>query len=270
MFVGVGATIAIAYACGMKFSGIDGTFFMHTQFRHGRALLLTTRDGNNNILLLCWLICLKEDASSYDYFAKMCVAVGLGRYLNKMYSLLYSDQAKGIPAFAKLFRCAHGFCFRHLIGNCYDHLKRTPGAKKSYNIALAWKMQKAKTQFEYVEAKAALHANNPDAAAYFDGKPHRQVFLYAMLDLGISPCGHKTSNVVESINGTIVEIRNETPYFFNDELVKWIGQQLQARSDEIARHAAKHYTLTKWAHDQWAYQVCAHCAHCAHCALSHA
>ena len=264
MFVGVGATIAIAYACGMKFSGIDGTFFMHTQFRHGRALLLTTRDGNNNILLLCWLICLKEDASSYDYFAKMCVAVGLGRYLNKMYSLLYSDQAKGIPAFAKLFRCYHGFCFRHLIDNCYDHLKRTPGAKKSYNIALAWKMQKAKTQLEYVEAKAALHASNPDAAAYFDGKPHRQVFLYAMLELGVSPCGHKTSNVVESINGTIVEIRNESPYFFNDELLKWIGQQLLARSDEIARHAAKHYTLTKWAHDQWAYQVCAHCAHCAH------
>ena len=117
MFVGVGATIAIAYACGMKFSGIDGTFFMHTQFGHGIALLLTTRDGNNNILLLCWLICLKEDFKNYDYFARMCVAAGLGRYLNKVYSVLYSDQAKGIPAFAKLFRCFHGFCFRHLVSN---------------------------------------------------------------------------------------------------------------------------------------------------------
>ena len=266
MFVGVGATIAIAFACGMKFSGLDGTFFTHTQFRHGVALLLTTRDGNNNILLLCWLICLKEDAKSYDYFAKQCHDVGLGRYLNKAYSMLYSDQAKGIPAFAKLFRCYHGFCFRHLVDNCFDHLRKTPGAKRSFNIMLAWKMQKAKTQLEYVEAKNALHDSNPWAAAFFDGKPHRQVFLYAILALGVSPCGHKTNNVVESINGTIYEIRNESPLFFNDHILKWIGGQLLERNDEIARRGAKNYTLTKWAHDEWKLQVCAHPLrpHCAH------
>ena len=139
MFVGVGTTIAITYACGMHFSVVDGTFIKHLKFRNGKALILTTRDGNNNVLVLAWLICLTEDGDNYEYFARMCVDVGLGRYLNKAHSILYSDRGKGVPSFGRLFPgCLAAFCFRHIIGNIFKHLHRTPGARKSFNIKLAW------------------------------------------------------------------------------------------------------------------------------------
>ena len=181
MFIGVGATIDIAYKCGMCFSAVDGTFYTHFIFNKGVALLLTTRDGNNNVLLLAWCTCLVEDSDNYKYFAEMCVKVGLRRYLNKARSILYSDRAKGITAFNNNFTCLGAYCFLHIIKNCKKKLHDTAGVSNVFNENLAWATQGATTPEEYELAKVEMAANNPHAAKYLDDLPHGQVFLYAIL-----------------------------------------------------------------------------------------
>lgn len=255
MFVGVGATIAIAYACGMMFSAVDGTYFRHLKFKNGIALILTTRDGNNNVLVLAWLTCLSESADNYEYFAQKCVEVGLGRYLNKPKSILYSDRAKGVPAFAAYFRCQGAYCFRHIIDNVFDFLRRTAGAKKTFNIGLAWAMQKAETAEEYEAAKINLTADNKHAAKYLDDLPHQQVFLYAILAQGISTMGHKTNNVVECINGKLDDIRWEAPLRFNDRVLDYLGKQISDRHAEIAKFRTKEFMLTPFAQNEYEIQV---------------
>ena len=255
MFVGVGATIDIAYKCGMCFSAVDGTFFRHFIFSNGVALCLTTRDGNNNVLLLAWCICLVEDSNNYKYFAEMCVAVGLRRYLNKARSILYSDRAKGITAFGDNFTCLGAFCFLHILKNCKKKLRDTPGVSSEFDTNLAWAMQEAPTAEAYAVAKLDMAANNPHAAKYLDDLPHGKVYLYAILAQGIPTMGHRTNNIVEGSNGSMKEIRNDTPLWFNDKLLAWQGRQIEARHAEIERYKIKGYILTPYAQKQYEIQA---------------
>lgn len=96
-FCNIGVTKNIAFHAGINFSGIDSTFFKHYHFREGQLMLLVTRDGNNQLVVLAWCICLKENADNYKYFANHCRKAGLGIYLNRAEQLLYSDRHKGIP-----------------------------------------------------------------------------------------------------------------------------------------------------------------------------
>lgn len=267
MFVGVGPAIAAAFAVGIQFSAVDGTFFKHILFGNGVALLLTTRDGNNELLLLAWVICLGESAENYRYFAEMCRAVGLGRYLNKKGHLIYSDRAKGIPAFLSLFKKSHNAaCFRHVIKNCQRYLRKTTGARHFFRLKDAWAMQTALTLEEYETARDHLKTYNWHAAHYFNELPHEQVYQYAMLKLGIATHGHKTSNAVESVNGVLVEYRHQSPLWFNDQLLKWIGQKIADRVTKITKWIEKGHFLTPYAYNKWKLQVqCLHPAHCAQC-----
>ena len=85
---------------------MDGTHFKHIHFRKGVLLLLVTRDGNNQLIILAWMVCLVENSMNYEYLALHCKKVsGLSDYLDRAQALLYSDRHKGIPAFEKVFKC---------------------------------------------------------------------------------------------------------------------------------------------------------------------
>ena len=131
MFVGIGSAVRVAQQTGIEFSGIDATYFRHVQYK-GRVLILVTRDGNNQLLLLAWVIASKENAANYKYMAdKEKEMEGLKGYLNRPQHLLYSDRHKGIPAFENEFKCGTAHCIVHVAENAKDWVKRKYGAEVS-------------------------------------------------------------------------------------------------------------------------------------------
>ena len=74
MFVSVAAAVNIAYGCGMKFCAVDAAFSKHAQYRDGQLHVLTTRDGNNRVLVLAWALCETESAETYAWFAEQVFA----------------------------------------------------------------------------------------------------------------------------------------------------------------------------------------------------
>ena len=124
MFVGLGSAARIAQKTGIEFSGIDGTFFKHVKY-NGRVLVLVTRDGNNQILVLAWVICEAENALNYQYMAHHIKGMhGLKEYLNRPRQLMYSDRHKRIPAFENEFECGKANCIVHIAKNVRSHVKK--------------------------------------------------------------------------------------------------------------------------------------------------
>jgi hypothetical protein len=60
------------------------------------------------------------------------------------------------------------------------------------------------------------------AADWMDGRTHNKTFLYAITEAGISTYGHKTSNIVESVNGVFVNAREEAPLKFFMDILLWV------------------------------------------------
>ena len=124
MFVGLGSVARVAIKTGIEFSGVDGTFFKHVVYK-GVVLMLVTRDGNNQLLVVGWVICAKENADNYHYFAENLKKVeGVEEYLNRPQHLVYSDRHKGIPAFESQFECGKANCIVHIIDNLREHLRK--------------------------------------------------------------------------------------------------------------------------------------------------
>ena len=152
MFVGLGCAAKAAATTGINFSGIDGTHFKGHRFTNGKALIIDTRDGENNLLVLALVICLVENKPNYVYFAKNCAKVrGLQPYLNRIRALLYSDRHKGIPAFDRYIPRAYlGNCIEHIIRNARDYVaKFFKGANLRFNDRLLRDLQKAPTHAEF-------------------------------------------------------------------------------------------------------------------------
>lgn len=131
MFIGIGSAVRVAQRTGIEFSGIDATFFRHVKYK-GRVLILVTRDGNNQLLLLAWVIATKENKVNYKYMAeKVKEMEGLKGYLNRPQHLLYSDRHKGIPAFENQFDCGTAHCIVHVADNAKVWVKTHYGAEVS-------------------------------------------------------------------------------------------------------------------------------------------
>jgi len=139
LFVGLAFAVTIAAATGIEFSGVDGTFFRHVYFHNGCLLLLVTRDGNNKLMVLCWVVCLKENTDNYLYMAEHAKKVkGLAEYLNRARHLLYSDRHKGIPGFEGQFKCGVANCIVHIVENVRDHIKKIKGAPVQHSITMPY------------------------------------------------------------------------------------------------------------------------------------
>ena len=124
MFVGLGSTARVAIQTGIEFSRIDGTFFKHVTYK-GVVLILVTRDGNNKLLLVAWVIATTENGENYKYVAQnLKNMAGVQAYLNRSQQLLYSDLHKGIPTFESHFTCGKANCIVHIADNVREHVKK--------------------------------------------------------------------------------------------------------------------------------------------------
>jgi len=244
--------INIAYGCGMRFAAVDAAFSKHTVYRDGQLHLLTTRDGNNKTLVLAWAICETESSDTYEYFATKCHEAGVSRYLSAA-AIIFSDRQKGIKRFHDEFPSKIGRCFKHIVENCQKHIH---GSGQTFTQSAAWALQRAATEAEYKLALAKLKRESPLAAKYFDDiKPHVEVYQYAMNAEGIASHNFKTSQIVESLNGVFVTAREHAPYRLNAKILKWMGEQINERLENITKWIAEGHSLTKYANQLFEVQV---------------
>ena len=252
VFVSIGNSVDIAYGCGLKFAAVDATFSKHSMYRDGCMHLLTTRDGDNKVLILAVAVCETESGDTYQWFADNCVAAGMGRYLNKD-SIIYSDRQKGLRSFHEAFNALVGRCFGHIIKNCRRDLK---GSGQTFEDSTAWLVQKAKTRVSHVKALTNLRAQSAIAAEYFEAiDDPDEVFQYLLNDKAAPTHGHKTSNIVECANGVFVPARYYTPYRMLNKILKWQGQKFFERQTELDEWIRKGHFLTKYAYDNFRIQV---------------
>jgi hypothetical protein len=182
---------------------LSNQFLIQHAFVAGILLILTTRDGDNRILPLAWVICLKENAPNYEYFAKHCKKVkGLQPYLDRAQHLLYSDRHKGIPAFQRCFKCGTADCVNHLLTNCRDHCS-SKGGKTGFHKNQIYDLQREFTLEGYQRALDKLSRGFPMAAEWFHKLVHKETFLYAILERGFTTHGHQTSNIAEIMNSVL-------------------------------------------------------------------
>ena len=203
MFVGLGVQAIIALLCGLNFSGIDGTHFTHVEFRGGVALLLVTRDGNNQIVILAYVICLVENKPNYVYFKEQVYLMPhLRAYLDRAEQLLYSDRQKGLPGFSSGFKAGKGDCIKHIEGNTRDHC-RSKGEAPSFHKNQIFAIQKCVTISDFTDKLDKFRRKWPIAAAYLNALKHENTFLYAIILLGFTTYGHGTNNISEIGNWVI-------------------------------------------------------------------
>ena len=251
-FISIAATIHIVHGVGLRFSAVDAAFSKHPIYRQGYLHLLTTRDGNNRVMVLAWAICETESGDTYKWFAQQCRDAGLGTYLNR--GIIYSDRQKGIEEFHAAFGAFIGKCFKHIIGNARKHIR---GTGETFEDASAWALQKAPTRPDYEAELEKVRAQSPIAAKYFDEKctPHEQVYQYAMNDKKYATHGFKTSQIVECANGVFAEARGMHPYYLNVKILEWQGEKLAEYTQEMTKWARAGHPLTKYSTDLYAIQV---------------
>ena len=242
----------IAFGCGMRFSAVDAAFSKHIVYREGYLHLLTTRDGDNKTIVLAWAVCETESGDAYKYFSSKCHEAGLTRYLNGS-SIIFSDRQKGIKEFHDKFPAKVGRCFKHIIENCRKHVH---GTGQNFKVQTAWALRNAATEAEYKVALARLKRESPRAAKYFDDiKPHVEVFQYAMNAEGVATHGFKTSQIVESLNGVFVKARMDAPYRLNAQILKWQGERLEERTENMKKWIQEKHPLTQYATQLFQVQV---------------
>lgn len=178
--------------CQMRrFMAVDGTFL---KSRFIQTLLLAVGiDANGHNLLLAWAIVEGENTSSWEWFFNQlktaipeCMQMTLISDRDK--GLLAADQVLG-EGVNRLICCFHLKC---------NFVKRYRGVEEHF-----WSIANARTETQYQALLAKLREINSAAADYLSGI---DVSLWVTCFSGPT-YGHKTSNVVESMNSTLREER---------------------------------------------------------------
>ena len=176
-----------------KFIAVDGTFL---KARFVQTLLLAVGiDANGNILLLAWRIVESENESSWRYFLEH-----LRKAIPESESMtLISDRDKGLMAADAVMGngVARAFCCFYLKENFCKHFTR---GLEPY----IWRIAHARTSDSYEEALSTLHNLGPTAADYLINIAKA---LWVTASFPGSCYGHKTSNIIESMNKVLKQER---------------------------------------------------------------
>lgn len=226
-----------------RFMAVDGTFL---KSRFIQTLLLAVGiDANGHNLLLAWAIVEAESTSSWEWFFHLlkvsipeCMEMTLISDRDK--GLLAADQVLG-GGVNRLICCFHLKC---------NFIKRYRGVEEHF-----WRIANAKSEAQYKEGMEELQRINKAAADYLAGVELSQwVTCYAS-----GPTfGHKTSNVVESMNSTlraerelsVLDLLNEIWHLTMAERFKRFERatELLKRKQKYTDFCLKHLNhSSKWA-----------------------
>ena len=124
------------------------------------------------------------------------------------------------------------------------------GSGTTFETSAAFILQSCQTEAEYRAQLARIRATCPLAAEYFDSLDHNRVYQYKFNEARVANHGFKTSQIVESNNGTFLDARHEHPYRTNNSIAKWIGKELESRPKVMQKWIDQGHILTPYARAQ--------------------
>ena len=208
---------------------VDGTFL---QARFVQTLLLAVGiDTNGNILLLAWGIVESENESSWRYFLEH-----LRKAIPESESMtLISDRDKGLLAADAVMGngVARAFCCFHLKENFCKRFAR--GLEPYF-----WRIAHARTSDSLEEALSILRNLSPAAADYLINIDKA---LWVTAFFPGSCYGHKTSNIVESMN-KVLKQEGELPILelLNEIWLYAMNQRAQRYQTASTKEQQQHWS----------------------------
>jgi hypothetical protein len=184
------------YKHTLKFIGLDGT---HLKAKYlGMLLLAVTLDANSEIVILAYAIVNSENEANWRWFLQHLKTAYPG--INTENTTIISDREKGLIEGVRdeLYQAIHSLCVRHLAANFQVRFKSTELTK------LLWKAAYAPIENLHKKIMDEIRAKSPQAADYLeDSKPE----LWALALCQGVKYGHITSNIAESINSVLLDVR---------------------------------------------------------------
>ena len=188
-----------AFGLTLRVVGVDGC---HLKTKYGGVLLVATvLDGNSNIFPACIGIAEGESSESWTWFLRNArISLGLGEGDGVV---VLRDMEKGLErALTDVLPLArHGLCLFHIEKNFVKKFKTNMNG-------VLWKTAKCTTPEEFREWIDSIEATNPAAANYI-----RQIDpkKWACSHFRGRRFGHLTSNIAESSNSWLEEVRRLNP-----------------------------------------------------------
>ena len=191
----------------IKMIVIDGTHTKLEDFKH-IMLIAVTFDANNEVVILSFSVVEVENKDNWVWFHSKLQDDFPG------FEVIMSDADKGITsddfrlsqeeADALTSRCA-----RHLAENCREACKfKMNSVEKLLIISLA----KARTEEAYLHTLSKIRAIHREWADWLDQRKY-EFAAYTFLARNVQRWGKATSNAVENVNGSLVDVRNLPIYF---------------------------------------------------------
>ena len=210
-FVCPGST-ARAFRFSLKILAVDAC---HVRNKNGGVIhTATCLDGNGNVFPVAFGISESESEETWAWFFQL-LEVALNEP-NWDQVVFLSDREKGIESsLSKVIPAAkHGHCVFHIEKNVKTKFKTTLNG-------LLWRAAKCEGKDEFESVLREIESINMNAAAYVRNIPPE---TWARSHFTIRRYGHVTSNIGESMNEWIGDIRHLNPTQFFVEAVRKVNE----------------------------------------------
>ena len=181
---------------------MDGTHTKLDDFKH-IILIAVTYDANNEIVILAFAVVDVENKDNWIWFHDRLTTDFPG------FNVIMCDADKGITSHdfqlsQEEVEALTSRCARHLAENCRESCKYTMNSShKNMILSLA----KCRTEEVYLECLDRIRSVHHEWADWLDERKH-EFAAYLFLKKHVQRWGKVTSNAVENINSSLLDIRN--------------------------------------------------------------
>lgn len=218
----------------------DGTFTKTGIFTH-TILLAVTYDGNNELVLLAYAFCPKENTENWVWFLRLLKSDFPG------IEILVADYDKGIQSAeyqAILFsiQAIFGRCLKHMVGNAALAARKNNKLRPNEE-ATVFKLCRARTEARYKIQLEALYNLKPFLADWFDS--NKDLFAsYRFIERSKPRFRIITSNAAEQMNSALIEERAEPIFDSICHIGDWQKKKTFERHEKAKKWIAEGKQLT--------------------------
>jgi Transposase, Mutator family len=206
----------------------------HHSIKQQIVLLAVTFDGNNQLVILAYAVVSAENADNWVWFKER-----LDSDFPKFYNVWMSDANKGITSEAFSFSMSQSDdsedfvlsrCAWHLAENCKENCKSCSMNEEHKNMIID--LAKARIEEDYQQHLDSIRQANNAWADWLD-KRKWEFANASFLERGIWRFGKVTSNSVENINSSLVDIHGYPIAYMLEAINKYqrehyLKRQIQA------------------------------------------
>jgi MULE transposase domain/SWIM zinc finger len=222
----------------------DGTFTKVRLFKH-ILLIAVTFDGNNMAVILAYAVVDVENADNWTWF-KECLEQdfpGIRVWMSDADKGIYSEQFSLSLSQSDEMKLSR--CIRHLAENCKLACN---GPMNENNKKLIGDLAKQRTARGYSVVLEEINSINKQWASYLNEK-REQFATYCFLQQGYMRYGKVTSNGVEVINGSIMDIRHLPILYLTESMIQYQREKFLHRKAEAAKWIEERRLYTRYAED---------------------